>query len=130
LAAPVTTATFSSTRPMAAIVLHYVSARLASGCTSSVTGWRLCTRLVRGETLGVKRRDFAQTARANGTGDARIILYAPDRVVAHRLSRPRQIRRRLSGTRWSSGRPLGLPSHAGAGFLVVLGVTRRDDRQC
>jgi peptide/nickel transport system permease protein len=41
--------------------------------TLSVTGWTLYARLVRGETLSVKTRDFVQAARANGAGDARIM---------------------------------------------------------
>ena len=41
--------------------------------TLSVTGWTLYARLVRGETLAVKTRDFVQAARANGAGDARIM---------------------------------------------------------
>ena len=41
--------------------------------TLSVTGWTLYARLVRGETLSVKTRDFVQAARANGAGDARIL---------------------------------------------------------
>jgi peptide/nickel transport system permease protein len=41
--------------------------------TLSVTGWTLYARLVRGETLTVKTRDFVQAARANGAGDARIM---------------------------------------------------------
>ena len=42
--------------------------------TLSVTGWTLYARLVRGETLAVKTRDFVQAARANGAGDARIMM--------------------------------------------------------
>jgi peptide/nickel transport system permease protein len=41
--------------------------------TLTVTGWTLYARLVRGETLAVKGRDFVQAARANGAGDARIV---------------------------------------------------------
>lgn len=41
--------------------------------TLSVTGWTLYARLVRGQTLAVKTRDFVQAARANGAGDARIM---------------------------------------------------------
>ena len=41
--------------------------------TLSVTGWTLYARLVRGETLAIKGRDFVQAARANGAGDARIV---------------------------------------------------------
>jgi peptide/nickel transport system permease protein len=41
--------------------------------TLSVTGWTLYARLVRGETMTVKTRDFVQAARANGAGDARIM---------------------------------------------------------
>ena len=57
--------------------------------TLSVTGWTLYARLVRGETLTVKTRDFVQAARANGAGDARIVLrhvlpnvFSPVIVVA------------------------------------------------
>ncbi len=42
--------------------------------TLSVTGWTLYARLVRGQTMTVKTRDFVQAARANGAGDARIVL--------------------------------------------------------
>ena len=42
--------------------------------TLSVTGWTLYARLVRGETLAVKTRDFVQAARANGAGDTRIMM--------------------------------------------------------
>jgi peptide/nickel transport system permease protein len=42
--------------------------------TLSVTGWTLYARLVRGEALAVKGRDFVQAARANGAGDTRIVL--------------------------------------------------------
>lgn len=41
--------------------------------TLSVTGWTLYARLVRGETLAVKGRDFVIAARAAGAGDARIM---------------------------------------------------------
>jgi len=41
--------------------------------TLSVTGWTLYARLTRGETLGVKERDFVQAARATGAGDLRIM---------------------------------------------------------
>ena len=57
--------------------------------TLSVTGWTLYARLVRGETMTVKTRDFVQAARANGAGDARIVLrhvlpnvFSPVVVVA------------------------------------------------
>ena len=57
--------------------------------TLSVTGWTLYARLVRGQTLTVKTRDFVQAARANGAGDARIVLrhvlpnvFSPVIVVA------------------------------------------------
>jgi peptide/nickel transport system permease protein len=57
--------------------------------TLSVTGWTLYARLVRGETLTVKTRDFVQAARANGAGDTRIVLrhvlpnvFSPVIVVA------------------------------------------------
>ena len=57
--------------------------------TLSVTGWTLYARLVRGETLAVKGRDFVQAARANGAGDARIVtrhvlpnVFSPVIVVA------------------------------------------------
>ena len=43
--------------------------------TLSVTGWTLYARLTRGETLGVKERDFVQAARATGAGDARIMIH-------------------------------------------------------
>ena len=42
--------------------------------TLTVTGWTLYARLVRGEALSVKSRDFVQAARAAGAGDARIML--------------------------------------------------------
>jgi len=42
--------------------------------TLTVTGWTLYARLVRGEALGVKTRDFVVAARAAGAGDARIML--------------------------------------------------------
>ena len=41
--------------------------------TLSVTGWTLYARLVRGETLAVKGRDFVVAARAAGAGDGRIV---------------------------------------------------------
>ena len=57
--------------------------------TLSVTGWTLYARLVRGETLVVKGRDFVQAARAAGAGDARIMarhvlpnVFSPVIVVA------------------------------------------------
>jgi peptide/nickel transport system permease protein len=57
--------------------------------TLSVTGWTLYARLVRGQTMTVKTRDFVQAARANGAGDARIVLrhvlpnvFSPVIVVA------------------------------------------------
>lgn len=57
--------------------------------TLSVTGWTLYARLVRGETMTVKTRDFVQAARANGAGDTRIVLrhvlpnvFSPVIVVA------------------------------------------------
>jgi len=57
--------------------------------TLSVTGWTLYARLVRGQTITVKTRDFVQAARANGAGDARIVLrhvlpnvFSPVIVVA------------------------------------------------
>jgi peptide/nickel transport system permease protein len=42
--------------------------------TLTVTGWTLYARLVRGEALGVKTRDFVVAARAAGAGDARIMF--------------------------------------------------------
>lgn len=42
--------------------------------TLSVTGWTLYARLVRGQTMTVKTREFVQAARANGAGDTRIVL--------------------------------------------------------
>jgi peptide/nickel transport system permease protein len=42
--------------------------------TLSVTGWTLYARLVRGEALSVKSRDFVQAARAAGAGDTRIMV--------------------------------------------------------
>jgi peptide/nickel transport system permease protein len=42
--------------------------------TLAVTGWTLYARLVRGETLVVKGRDFVQAARATGAADLRIVL--------------------------------------------------------
>ena len=57
--------------------------------TLSVTGWTLYARLVRGETLVVKGRDFVQAARAAGAGDGRIMarhvlpnVFSPVIVVA------------------------------------------------
>jgi peptide/nickel transport system permease protein len=57
--------------------------------TLSVTGWTLYARLVRGQTMTVKTCDFVQAARANGAGDARILLrhvlpnvFSPVIVVA------------------------------------------------
>ena len=57
--------------------------------TLSVTGWTLYARLVRGQTMTVKNLDFVQAARANGAGDARIVLrhvlpnvFSPVIVVA------------------------------------------------
>jgi peptide/nickel transport system permease protein len=57
--------------------------------TLSVTGWTLYARLVRGETLVVKERDFVQAARAAGAGDGRIMarhvlpnVFSPVIVVA------------------------------------------------
>ena len=57
--------------------------------TLAVTGWTLYARLVRGETLAVKGREFVQAARANGAGDARIMarhvlpnVFSPVIVVA------------------------------------------------
>ena len=43
--------------------------------TLSATGWTLYARLVRGQTMAVKTQDFVQAARANGAGDARIVLH-------------------------------------------------------
>ncbi len=42
--------------------------------TLSVTGWTLYARLIRGETLTVKGRDFVVAARAAGAGDVRIMV--------------------------------------------------------
>lgn len=42
--------------------------------TLTVTGWTLYARLVRGETLAVKGKEFVQAARAAGAGDVRIML--------------------------------------------------------
>ena len=57
--------------------------------TLSVTGWTLYARLVRGQTMTVKTRDFVQAARASGAGDTRIVLrhvlpnvFSPVIVVA------------------------------------------------
>jgi peptide/nickel transport system permease protein len=41
--------------------------------TLTVTGWTLYARLIRGETLAVKERDFVMAARAAGAGDLRIM---------------------------------------------------------
>ena len=41
--------------------------------TLTVTGWTFYARLIRGETLTVKERDFVQAARAAGAGDVRIM---------------------------------------------------------
>lgn len=41
--------------------------------TLAVTGWTLYARLVRGETLALKSRDFVVAARAAGAGDTRIV---------------------------------------------------------
>lgn len=42
--------------------------------TLAVTGWTLYARLVRGETLSVKGRDYVQAARAAGAGDIRLMF--------------------------------------------------------
>jgi peptide/nickel transport system permease protein len=41
--------------------------------TLTVTGWTFYARLIRGEALTVKERDFVQAARAAGAGDVRIM---------------------------------------------------------
>ena len=41
--------------------------------TLTVTGWTLYARLIRGETLAVKERDYVVAARAAGAGDLRIM---------------------------------------------------------
>ncbi len=41
--------------------------------TLTVTGWTLYARLIRGETLAVKERDYVLAARAAGAGDLRIM---------------------------------------------------------
>lgn len=41
--------------------------------TLTVTGWTFYARLIRGEALSVKERDFVQAARAAGAGDVRIV---------------------------------------------------------
>ena len=41
--------------------------------TLTVTGWTLYARLIRGETLAVKERDYVLAARAAGAGDLRIV---------------------------------------------------------
>jgi peptide/nickel transport system permease protein len=41
--------------------------------TLTVTGWTLYARLIRGETLAVKQRDYVLAARAAGAGDLRIM---------------------------------------------------------
>ena len=41
--------------------------------TLTVTGWTLYARLIRGETLAVKERDYVIAARAAGAGDLRIM---------------------------------------------------------
>ncbi|MBI2525126.1 MAG: ABC transporter permease subunit, partial [Candidatus Rokubacteria bacterium] len=42
--------------------------------TLSVTGWTLYARLVRGETLVLRSRDFVEAIRAAGAGEARIMF--------------------------------------------------------
>jgi peptide/nickel transport system permease protein len=42
--------------------------------TLSVTGWTVYARLIRGETLALKGRDFVQAARAAGAGDLRVMV--------------------------------------------------------
>jgi peptide/nickel transport system permease protein len=42
--------------------------------TLSVTGWTIYARLVRGETLAVRGREFVEATRAAGAGEARIMF--------------------------------------------------------
>jgi peptide/nickel transport system permease protein len=57
--------------------------------TLSVTGWTLYARLIRGETLALRSREFVEASRATGAGEARIMfrhvlpnVVAPAIVVA------------------------------------------------
>jgi peptide/nickel transport system permease protein len=57
--------------------------------TLSVTGWTVYARLVRGETLALRSREFVEASRATGAGEARIMfrhvlpnVVAPAIVVA------------------------------------------------
>ena len=42
--------------------------------TLSVTGWTIYARLIRGETLALRDRDFIEATRAAGAGQARIMF--------------------------------------------------------
>ncbi len=42
--------------------------------TLSVTGWTLYARLIRGETLAVRHREFVEATRAAGATEARVVL--------------------------------------------------------
>jgi peptide/nickel transport system permease protein len=42
--------------------------------TLSVTGWTIYARLVRGETLALRSREFVEATRAAGAGEARIVF--------------------------------------------------------
>ena len=42
--------------------------------TLSVTGWTIYARLIRGETLALRGRDFVEATRAAGAGEARIMF--------------------------------------------------------
>jgi peptide/nickel transport system permease protein len=49
-----------------------------------VSGWITYARIVRGETLSLKHREFVEAARALGALDGRLIPPAPQCVGAHR----------------------------------------------
>lgn len=51
--------------------------------TLSVTGWTLYARLIRGETLAVKQREFVEATRAMGAREARVMFR---HVLPHVLS--------------------------------------------
>jgi len=42
--------------------------------TLSITGWTIYARLIRGETLALRGRDFVEATRASGAGEARIMF--------------------------------------------------------
>ena len=45
-----------------------------AGRTLSVAGWVVYARVVRGQVLSVKQREYVQAAAALGTGRARVVL--------------------------------------------------------